>query len=167
MPKTTFLGHPHHPRLILVCGGLLPIRFTIDLAQLATGKRGYADAACSMTIGGTACGIAPAAVGVADYLKIPNGGPALKVNPTATAHGLMNTGELALCAIELAPQAIARADGAEDGGGTGPVSLSAIGTLGLLVSAWYGAHLVYKYRVRVAPTDPMAKAPAVKPPAIP
>jgi hypothetical protein len=50
--------------------------------------------------------------------------------------------------------------------GTGvlPVLLSALGTAGLIASAWYGGGLVYKLGMRVEPAEEGEKPPEVKQP---
>jgi hypothetical protein len=43
-----------------------------------------------------------------------------------------------------------------------PVLRSTIGTVGLIISAWYGGHLVYEEGMRVRGISPAADAPELK-----
>jgi hypothetical protein len=52
--------------------------------------------------------------------------------------------------------------GRKRGTGALPVLLSALGTAGLLASAWYGGELVYGLGMRVAPAQEGEKEPDVK-----
>ena len=59
----------------------------------------------------------------------------------------MNVGLLALTGLNLLMRRRRRSPGPV------PIVLSLIGTAGLAISAWYGAHLVYHHGMRVRGTD--------------
>ncbi|HEX8915138.1 MAG TPA: DUF2231 domain-containing protein [Humisphaera sp.] len=165
MSKSTLAGHPLHPILITVPAGLLPFSLAMDVMKRASGGRSeFGDAAYYTLVGGVAGGLAAAAAGLADYLKLPKHGPAnAKLARTANAHAMLNAGAMALYGLNLLLRRRDRADGG-DGSTAVPVAMSAVGTAALSVSAWYGAHLVYEHGVRVRGPDPLAKAPEIKPP---
>ena len=156
MAKTTFAGHPLHPQLIVVPAGLLPFSFILDLLHQVTGKRSYADAAYYALMGGSVGAVAAASAGAADYFTIPPHTPAKQ---SANVHASMNLG---LLAMSMANLLLRR--GKEPPTGTLPVLLSAMSTVGLLISAWYGGHMVYEHGMRVKGVDPSAGAPEIRPP---
>ena len=45
-----------------------------------------------------------------------------------------------------------------------PLLLSALGTVGLIMTAWYGGHMVYEQGMRVKGVSPVEDAPEIKPP---
>jgi uncharacterized membrane protein len=154
--RATFLGHPLHPQLILFPAGLLPYSFLMDVMHHATGRQSYADAAYHTMWGGFVGGLAAGAAGAVDYSSIKEES---KSKPVANLHAGMNIGILALYGLNL----LSRANGNRRPGLLSTV-LSGIGTAGLLVSAWYGAHLVYDHGMRVRGVDELARARDVAPP---
>ena len=154
--KTTLAGHPLHPQLIVAPAGLLPFSFIMDLMHALTGKRTYAEAAYLTMVGGSIGAVAAAGAGAADYFTIPADTPAKQ---SANVHASMNAGLLSLYTLNLLMRR-----GKNPPTGTVPVLLSAIGTVGLLISAWYGGHMVYEHGMRVKGVDPSAGAPEMRPP---
>lgn len=154
MPKATLAGHPLHTQLIVVPAGLLPYSLLMDVMHVATGKRVYADVAYHTLLGGLAGGLVAAIAGVADYSEIPSGGHSKRI---ANLHGALNLSVMGMYGLN----AFLRR-GRRPPTGTLPVVLSALGSAGLLVSAWYGAELVYSQGVRVKGVSPIEHAPEVK-----
>jgi len=156
MPKITLAGHPLHTQLIVVPAGLLPYSLVMDLMHVATGKRVYADVAYHTMLGGLVGGLAAAAAGAADYAEIPSGGRSKRL---ANLHGTLNLGLLGAYGLN----AFLRR-GRRPPTGSLPLALSVLGSAGLLVSAWYGAELVYSHGVRVKGASEVEQNPEVKPP---
>jgi uncharacterized membrane protein len=156
MPKTTVAGHPAHPQLVTVPIALFPFSLVMDVMYLATRERRFADAAHLAMEGAVAGALAAGAAGAMDYLEIPQDHPA---KPMARLHGSLNIGLLALSAINLRLRSARRRP--TDGLTT---LLSAVGSAALLVSGWYGAHLVYEHGLRVKGRSPIADAPEISPP---
>ena len=156
MPRTTVAGHPLHPQLILLPAGLLPFSLVLDLLHRITGKREYADAAYYTMMGGSVGAVAAAAAGAGDYLTIP---PNTPVKRTANIHAAMNSVLLTLYTVNLLLRR-----GKNPPTGPVPLLLSVIGTIGLLISAWYGGELVYAQGMRVRGVDPSAGRAEVRPP---
>jgi uncharacterized membrane protein len=154
--RATFLGHPLHPQLILFPAGLLPYSFVMDVMHHATGKQSYADAAYHTMWGGVIGGLAAGAAGAVHYASIRDESTS---KPVANLHAAMNIGIMGLYALNL----VTRRNGNRKPGLLSTV-LSGIGTAGLLVSAWYGAHLVYDHGMRVRGVDELADARDVAPP---
>lgn len=154
MPKTTFAGHALHPQLINAPAALLPFSVVLDLMHLATGKRSYADAAYYSMMGGNPLGVAAATAGAGDYLAIPSGSHTKRI---ANIHASLNLGLLAIYTLNLLLRR-----GKTPPAGTMPVALSAVGTIGLLVSAWFGGHMVYSHGMRVKGISPVADAAELK-----
>jgi uncharacterized membrane protein len=156
MPKSTALGHPLHPQLVTVPVALLPFSLVMDVLYLATRERRYADAAMLAMEGGVAGAVAAGVAGAMDYGEIPSDHAA---KPVARLHAGLNLGIMGLYALNLR---IRRKRFRPSG--RLPTLLSTAGTLGLVVSAWYGAHLVYEHGLRVKGASPLAQAPEVRPP---
>ena len=156
--KTTLAGHPLHPQLIVLPLGLLPFSFAMDLAYHATGKETFADAAYHTMAGGSVGGLMAGAAGAVDYLALPKEGHLKQI---ANTHALLNLGVLGLYAVNLASR------GRERQPNLAQTLLSGACTAGLIVSGWYGAHLVYSHGVRVKGQDPIGDAPEMKPPGDP
>jgi uncharacterized membrane protein len=154
MPQTTFLGHPVHPQLIALPSALLPFAFVMDLLFRRTGKRSYRDAAYFGLVGGVAGGAVAATTGAMDYLTIPSGSDEKRV---ANVHAAINIGLIAAAVANL----MLRTRG-DDGADPVPFALSAIGALGVLVSGWYGGHLVYEHGMRVRGRSIAASAREVR-----
>ena len=154
MPKTTFAGHALHPQLINAPAALLPFSFAMDLLHSATGKPAYADAAYHSMLGGYVGGMAAGAAGAGDYVTIPSGSHTKRI---ANIHASLNLGLLGLYTINLLLRR-----GKTPPTGAMPVALSMLGTSGLLVSAWYGGHMVYEHGMRVKGVSPVASATELK-----
>jgi uncharacterized membrane protein len=153
MPKATLGGHPLHPMLIVAPAALIPFGFLLDALHRSTGKESYADAAYYSLMGGLVGGVAAGAAGAMDYLTIK---PGTEVKQTANVHASLNGGALALTAINL----WGRRKQAHHRGGS--LALSALSTLGVLVSGWFGAHMVYEQGMRVKGVSPVEHAPELK-----
>jgi uncharacterized membrane protein len=154
--RATFLGHPLHPQLILFPAGLLPYSFLMDVMHHATGKQSYADAAYHTMWGGVVGGLAAGAAGAVDWSSIKSES---KSKPIANLHAAMNLSMMALYGVNL----MSRRNGNRRPGLFSTV-LSGIGTAGLLISAWYGAHLVYDHGMRVRGVDELSDARDLAPP---
>ena len=154
--RSTFLGHPLHPQLILLPAGLLPYSFVMDVMHHATGEQSYADAAYHTMWGGFVGGLAAGAAGAVDYMSIDRDS---KSKPVANLHAAMNIGMMALYGVNL----LSRRNGGRRPGVFSTL-LSGIGAAGLLVSAWYGAHLVYDHGMRVRGVDELSGAKDIAPP---
>lgn len=156
MAKLTLLGHPLHPQLIVYPAGLLPFSLIMDVMHLVTGKKAYAEAAYYTMVGGSVGATAAAGAGIADYLTIQ---PRTRTKRTANMHGSLNALLLTLYGANLLLRR-----GRTTPTGALPVLLSAIGSVGLIISAWYGGDMVYEQGMRVRGADPSALTPEVKPP---
>jgi uncharacterized membrane protein len=155
MPKSTLGGHPLHPMLIVAPAALIPFGFLLDAMHRSTGRASYADAAYYSLMGGLVGGLAAGVAGAMDYLTIESG---TEVKQTANVHASLNGGALALTAINLCGR---RKDAHHRGGS---MALSALSTLGVLVSGWFGAQMVYEQGMRVKGISPVEQAPELKPP---
>ena len=156
MPKTTLVGHPLHPQLIVAPAGLLPFSLIMDLMHLFIGKRKYAETAYLTMLGGSVGALAAAAAGAGDYVTIPSG---TRARQSANVHASMNVGLVSMYALNLLMRR-----GKNPPTGTLPMLLSALGTVGLVISAWYGGHMVYEHGMRVKGVDPSVGAPEIRPP---
>ena len=153
MPNTTLAGHPLHPQLVEFPLGLLPFSFALDVLHAATGKQSFADAAYYTMVGGYVGGMAAGAAGAMDYLSIPQKS---KSHEVANVHAGLNLGIMGLYSLNLLMRSRRRSPGVL------PMLMSAVGTAGLIASAWYGGELVYKLGMRVEPAQEGEKEPELK-----
>jgi uncharacterized membrane protein len=156
MYKTTLAGHPLHPQLIAAPTALMPLSLILDLMYLSTKKRSYADAAYYSLIGGYFGGLAAAVAGAIDYFSIQ---PRTRTKNIANIHALLNIGIIGLFSANLFLRRGKRVPT-----GTLPIALSAVGNIGILVSAWYGGQMVYTHGVRVKGVQDLERATEIKPP---
>jgi uncharacterized membrane protein len=111
VPKATFAEHPAHPQLIPLPVALLPTSLVLDLAQVLTRRRSFADAAYYTLIGAMLGGGAAAVTGAADYLAIPSGS---RVKRMATLHGVLNAAILVSTGANLAMRRRDRSSGSDE-----------------------------------------------------
>lgn len=154
MPRLTLAGHPLHPQLIGLPLGLLPFSMAMDVMYLITGRRSYSDAAFYSMAGGSLGAVAAGAAGAADYLTIPSGTNAKKA---ANVHAILNLSMMGLYGINLMLR-----QASPTRNGTVPMLLSAVGTVGLTISQWYGGYLVYEQGMRVKPVNPDDRSTELK-----
>ena len=140
MFKSTLAGHPLHPILIVGPAGLLPFSFVMDLMHRATGEESYNHAAYHSMLAGIATGLAAGSAGAVDYLSIPEES---RTKRTANTHAALNAAVMVLYGVNMAMRERDEAPSALS------VALSGIGTAGLLLSAWFGGHMVYEQGMRV------------------
>lgn len=157
MPKTTLAGHPLHPQIVVAPAALLPFSLAMDVAHGITGNDVYAELAYHSMLGGFGAGLAAAAAGVGDYVEIRTG---TRERHLGAVHASMNAVLLGAYGVNL----MVRRRRTPPTGRV-PFLLSLLGTVGLTVSAWYGAHLVYEHGLRVRGADPLADAPEARLPA--
>jgi uncharacterized membrane protein len=157
MPKLTVAGHPAHPQLVTLPIAFLPYALVLDVLHLATGEERFADAADLALTAGVAGAAVAGAAGALDYAAIPREHRAKGI---ARLHGGLNLGVMGLFGANLwlrrgSRQRLARVP---------TTALSLLGSAALLVSSWYGAHLVYEHGLRVEGQDPLGDAPELTPP---
>lgn len=153
MPKSTIAGHPLHPMLIVVPAALIPFAFILDALHRSTDDDDFANAAYYSLAGGLVGGVAAGVAGAMDYMTIESD---TDVKRTANVHAALNGGALAVTAANLA----LRRNGYKHTGGS--LALSALATLGVVVSGWFGARMVYEQGVRVKDVSPVKGADEVK-----
>jgi uncharacterized membrane protein len=139
--------------LIVAPAALIPFGFLLDAMYRSTGKSSYSNAAYYSLMGGMIGGLAAGAAGAMDYLTIE---PDTQVKQTANVHAALNGGALALTAINV----LSRKNKPAHKGGS--LALSALSTLGVLVSGWFGARMVYEQGVRVQGVSPVEHASELK-----
>ena len=153
MKQLTLAGHPVHPQVIAFPIGLFPFAAAMDAMYLATGKRSYADAAYYSLVGGLVSSLLVATTGAADYVTIPPGG---QMKRMANTHAILNGSIVAIETANLVSRHRRRP-------GITQLVLGLLGTVGLIISQWYGGELVYKLGMRVRPAE-QAPHPQAKPP---
>jgi uncharacterized membrane protein len=150
MPKSTLVGHPLHPMLIVAPAALIPFGFILDGIHRATDDDDYANAAFYSLTSGLIGGLAAGVAGAMDYLEIDSG---TEVKQTANVHAMLNGGALAATAANLA---LRRNEYKHTGGS---LALSAIAAVGVIVSGWFGGRMVYEQGMRVKGVSPVEHAP--------
>jgi nitrite reductase/ring-hydroxylating ferredoxin subunit/uncharacterized membrane protein len=132
----TWLGHPLHPVLTDVTIGAWLFGSVLDLLSLGRRSRGTERAADKLITLGTLSAVPTALAGLTDFSTIPSNTVA-----TGAAHGLINTLALVLYGLSL------RSRG--NGSRATAMLLSGMGLGLILVSAWLGGELSFRYRVGV------------------
>jgi uncharacterized membrane protein len=151
MPQISFAGHPLHAQLIVAPAGILPFSSIMDLMWTLTGREHYATTAYHSLIAGSISAIAAGIAGAIDYSAIPS---KTKTKRTANVHVLLNAAVFGLYGTSLMLRRKRRSRPARKLAS----ALSLIGGSTLLVSAWYGAHLVYHHGMRVEGISPIESA---------
>ena len=141
----TWLGHPLHSVLTDVTIGAWMLGSFMDWISAGTRARWPKRAADSLITIGTVSAVPTALAGLTDFSTIPSDAAA-----TGAAHGLINTVALTCYAWSLRSR--------KTGDRGTALLLSGIGFGLIMVSAWLGGELAYRYRVGVnrvkKPTDP-------------
>jgi uncharacterized membrane protein len=141
-----WLGHPIHPILVHIPTALWPAALVFDLlSRLGIGGNAMVRTSAYAILLGLVVAVAAVAPGIADWSGIKRERPAWKIG---LIHMLLNIAGIVLWAINLALRWGSRDDAAMVG--AGPLLLSVIGTLLLLVSGYLGGRLVYGYGISVA-----------------
>jgi uncharacterized membrane protein len=146
-----FLGHPLHAALIPVPVGAWTIGVALDLAEAATGTRRFRRTADLLTAVGLAGALPAAAAGLADW-SLTRG----TTKRVGFVHATLNVAIAGVYGLSL----LARARRARDAG----IALAVTGHVALVLSAWLGGELAYRFGVGVAvrPEAPPPPAPAVR-----
>jgi nitrite reductase/ring-hydroxylating ferredoxin subunit/uncharacterized membrane protein len=141
----TKLGHPLHPILTDVTIGGWLFGSLMDLVSTFGGGRSARRAADTLITIGTVSALPTAMSGLADYSAITKG-----AMTTGAAHGLLNSAALVLYSLSLASR--------RKGSRALAMTLSGLGLGLILISAWLGGEMVYRYKVGVNHA-PGAKGP--------
>jgi len=130
-------GHPVHAILSDGPAVLIPLALGIEAWRLTGTDRITEPLSALATRTATATAAAAGVVGWIDWLTIPGEHPA---RTPATIHGVINTaGLIALVGASTVPKR--------------RLGLLAAATAGLLVAAWIGGDLVYRFGWRVRPAE--------------
>ena len=132
----TWLGHPLHSVMTDMTMGAWVFGFVLDLLSLPSRSRGLQRSADTLLNIGNASATTTALAGLADYSTIPD-----RAVATGATHALLNTMVLGLSLSS----AVLRKNGKRGSG----ILLSSISSSILLVSAWLGGELAYRYKVGV------------------
>jgi nitrite reductase/ring-hydroxylating ferredoxin subunit len=132
----TWMGHPLHATLTDMTIGALVFSYVLDLLSLTTRSRGVRHAADTLLSLGIVTGTTTALAGLTDYSTLPE-----RAMATGTTHGLLNA---LILAISMRSARL-RKKGKRGKG----ILLSSLSSSILLVSAWLGGEMAYRYRVGV------------------
>jgi uncharacterized membrane protein len=138
MIDTRIAKHPLHPILVVVPLGLWIAALAFDIVERVTADSMWRTLAFWNIVGGIIGALAAAIPGFLDYLGL-RGRP----RRLGTWHMLLNLGAVAL----FAANAVVRTR--VGGESWWPLTLSAVGVVGVLVSGWLGGEMVYVERVGV------------------
>lgn len=148
----TWLGHPLHPVLTDAAIGAWAVGGVLDFMAAGSDDRSMQKAADRLTALGTIAAVPTALTGLADYTTIPR-----RAMTTGAAHGLINITGLILYLLSVRDRAAGRRSRG--------LFYSAIALGMLMVSAWLGGELAYKYAVGVnksrKPRGPEAWTPVL------
>jgi len=132
----TWMGHPLHSVLTDMTIGAWVFSFVLDLLSLSNQSKGIQRSADTLLNIGNISATTTALAGLTDYSTIPE-----RAVTTGATHGLLNT--LAL-GTSLA-SALLRKKGKRGQG----ILFSSLSSGILLISAWLGGELAYRYKVGV------------------
>ena len=133
----TWMGHPLHSVLTDMTIGALVFSNVLDLLSLTSGSRGIRRAADTLLDLGIVTGITTALAGLTDYSTLPE-----RAMATGTTHGLLNA---LILGISMRSSQM-RKKGKRSKG----ILLSSLASSVLMVSAWLGGELAYRYKVGVS-----------------
>jgi uncharacterized membrane protein len=140
--KASIARHPLHPMLVVFPIGLWVFSLVSDLIfHWGAHAFFWKDAAFYTMVGGLVGALAAAVPGLVDYLTIAD----RDVRRLGTTHLGLNLTIVALYAVNL----WLRTRSAPDA--TGPVWLSAVAIVMLVVSGWIGGEMVYVHGMAVEP----------------
>ena len=143
--RTQISEHPVHPMLVVIPLGLWVAALVFDIVGMASGNAMWGTLAFWNIVVGIVGALIAAVPGFLDYLTLDG-----RARRIGTWHLVMNVSAVVLFTVN----AVVRTQVAF--GSIWPLALSIIGVLGLLVSGWLGAELVYVERVGV--TEPRERA---------
>ncbi|HZS16907.1 MAG TPA: DUF2231 domain-containing protein [Candidatus Udaeobacter sp.] len=139
--KTTFLGHPVHPMLIVFPLGLLPVASIFDIIYLSTNNGQWAVVSYWIIAAGIIGALIAAVFGFIDWLGIPDGTRAKSIGLT---HGVAN---LIVSLLFIVSWFMRRPDPS-----TPSLLAIVLGWIGIgiaLFSGWLGGELVYRLSMGV------------------
>lgn len=139
--KAAFRGHPIHPMLIPLPIGFLVGAFGADIAYAIARDPFFARAALWLTGLGVVTALAAAVAGLTDFL----GREAIRSYREAWLHMIGNVIVVALAAISW----LLRLGDPEAAVIPWGLALSALWSLGLLITGWLGGDLSYRYAIGV------------------
>jgi nitrite reductase/ring-hydroxylating ferredoxin subunit len=140
----TWLGHPLHSVLTDITIGAWVFSFVLDLLSRNRRSRSIQRSADTLLNLGNASAITTALAGLTDYSTIPD-----RAVATGATHALLNTLVLGISLVS----ALLRKQGKREQG----ILLSSLSSSILLISAWLGGELAYKYKVGVSKIEKQAE----------
>ncbi len=149
MPKMTYAENPVHPVLNDFPSALVPTSLAFDMLHLVTRRPTFRNASFFSLLFAFLTGIPAAISGFRDYEEIPEGTDAKRI---ANAHAALNIGVMGAIGLGLLLRMFGKV-------GFFARFLNVAANGALLVSGWYGSHLVYRHGMRVRNVDPLAAAP--------
>lgn len=136
-------GHPFHPVLVTIPIGAWVASFVFDIGSRAAPDASYLVRSSTwLIVIGIAGALAAAGVGLLDFFTLPSGTPAFR---TGLIHLTLNVA----ITVAYAGNALWRR-GEGDQVAIGPILLSGVSLVALLVSGYLGGKLAFRYGVRVA-----------------
>jgi nitrite reductase/ring-hydroxylating ferredoxin subunit/uncharacterized membrane protein len=132
----TWLGHPLHSVLTDITIGAWVFSFVLDLLSLNSRSRSLQRSADTLLNLGNVTATTTALAGLTDYSTIPE-----RAVATGATHALLNTLVLGVSLFS----SVLRKNGKRGSG----ILLSSLSSSILLISAWLGGELAYRYKVGV------------------
>jgi len=149
----TWMGHPLHSVMTDMTIGAWTFSFVLDLLSLNRRSRSLQRSADTLLNLGNASATVTALAGLTDYSTIPD-----RAVATGATHALLNTLVLSVSLFS----ALLRKKGKREQG----ILLSSLSSSVLLISAWLGGELAYRYKVGVNkslnPTEPQKWHPTLQ-----
>lgn len=146
VPSTAAIaGHPIHPMIVPFPLAFLFSVVVTDLVQLTTGDPFWARLSFWLLAAGLLTGALAAVFGLTDFLTISK----VRMHTAAWVHFIGNVGAVSLAFINL----LLRWDDPSESVGNFQLILSAVVSLLLIVTGWFGGELSYRHRIGVVGRD--------------
>jgi uncharacterized membrane protein len=147
-------GHPIHPMVVPIAIGGFILSFVFDIVCLASGNIDpWATVAYYTMIGGIVGALIAAVFGFTDYASLDN----VHIKHTASMHMALN---LTIVILYIVNAWVRHGNPASL---KGPMLLSLLCIILLVISGWLGGKMVYEYGVAVDPQGEGVTGPSAAP----
>lgn len=139
--SVAILGHPIHPVIVIFPVAFLSAAAGSDIGYWLTKSEFWADASSWLIGAGVLAGVAAAAVGMLDFIRIPR----VRNRTAGWAHMWLNVAVLVLSAVNFALRLFYSESIILPAG----LILSSVVAALLLASGWYGGELTFRHKIGI------------------
>ena len=139
--SVAILGHPIHPVIVIFPVAFLSAAAGTDLGYWLTKGDFWAQASTWLLGSGVLAGVAAAAVGMLDFIRIPR----VRSRTAGWAHMWLNVAVLVLSAVNFALRLLSGETAILPFG----LAISLVAATLLMASGWYGGELTFRHKVGI------------------